>query len=66
MGDTAVVHLSKASSGLSFYSTACGLTDDSLWVSIGKQHVTCQECLKATETQKKVKPYGAQGHTRPA
>jgi hypothetical protein len=53
MGDTAVVHLSKASSGLSFYSTACGLTDDSLWVSIGKQHVTCQECLKATEPQKK-------------
>jgi hypothetical protein len=53
MSDTAVVHLSKASFGLSFYSTTCGLTDDSLWVSIGKQHVTCQECLKAASSKEK-------------
>jgi hypothetical protein len=53
MSDTAVVHLSKASSGFSFYSTVCGLTDSSLWVALGQQHVTCEECLKAASSKEK-------------
>lgn len=42
--DKAVVHYVAAGLGRSFYTTICGLNDDSNWVTLNKNSVTCAEC----------------------
>jgi len=55
MSDDAIVHLLAPGLGSSYYTSACGLNDHSIWVTMNESAVTCEECIAAQNALKKKK-----------